>query len=413
MREASYQLARARYAELGVDTEAALAQLAQLPISLPCWQGDDVRGFEAPEAPIGGGILATGSYPGRARTPDELRHDLETACALIPGLKRINLHAIYLESPKPVPRDELAPEHFASWRDWAKARGVALDFNPTCFAHPLAAGGATLSHPDAAVRHFWIRHCQASRRVAEAFGREFGVSICNLWIPDGSKDAPVDRSSPRQRLLAALDAVLSEPLAHVRDALEPKLFGIGLESYTVGSHEFYLGYAITRQTLLCLDSGHFHPTEAVSDKISALLPYLPGLLLHLSRPVRWDSDHVVTLSDDTVAIMQELVRSGALARSYIGLDFFDASINRIAAWVIGARSAQRALLMALLEPYDKLQALELEGDYSRRLALLEELKTLPWGAVWEMFCERQGVPVGMAALDEIARYERTVLAGRT
>jgi L-rhamnose isomerase len=408
----SYTLAKARYAELGVDTDAALRSLAHIPISLHCWQGDDVTGFENPGGALTGGIMATGNYPGKARTVAELRQDLTKAFSLIPGTHRLNLHAIYLDSPKPVPRDEIAPEHFESWLEWAKANRHGLDFNPTCFSHPLSASGFTLSHADADIRNFWIRHCQASRRIAEAFGREFGESVCNIWIPDGSKDTPVERSAPRERLCAALDAVLCDKLPHVRDAVEAKLFGLGAESYTVGSHEFYLGYAITRQTLLCLDAGHFHPTETISDKLSAVLPYVPGVLLHVSRPVRWDSDHVVTFTDELQAIMQEVVRSGELSRVRIGLDFFDASINRIAAWVIGARNAQKALLMALLEPYETLKRFEQAGDFSSRLALLEELKTLPFGAVWDRFCEQQGVPVGFAFMDDIKSYESTVLAGR-
>jgi L-rhamnose isomerase len=408
----SYALAKARYAELAVDTDAVLAKLAAIPISLHCWQGDDVTGFDNPDGVLTGGIMATGNYPGKARTVAELRQDLDRAFSLIPGTHRLNLHAIYLDSPKPVPRDEILPEHFLSWLEWARTNNHALDFNPTCFSHPLSASGLTLAHGDTDIRNFWIRHCQASRHIAEAFGRELGTSVCNIWIPDGTKDTPVDRSAPRERLRQALDTVLGEKLEHVSDAVEAKLFGLGAESYTVGSHEFYLGYAITRQTLLCLDAGHFHPTETISDKISAVLPYVPGLLLHVSRAVRWDSDHVVTLTDDLQAIMQEIVRSGELSRIHIGLDFFDASINRIAAWVIGTRNAQKALLMALLEPLETLRQLEQSGDFSSRLALLEELKTLPYGAVWDRFCEQQGVPVGFGFIDEIKTYESTVLAGR-
>ncbi|MFZ1398215.1 MAG: L-rhamnose isomerase [Candidatus Promineifilaceae bacterium] len=413
--EQAYALAKERYAALGVDTDAALQKLATIPISLHCWQGDDVGGFEDPDRGLSGGIMATGNYPGKARTADELRRDLDLAYSLIPGTHRLNLHAIYLESDQKVPRNEIRPEHFAGWVDWAKTNNHGVDFNPTCFSHPLADDGFTLAHPDAGIRQFWIEHCLASREIGAYFGRELGsTAVTNLWIPDGYKDSPVDRLGPRQRLQDALDQVFAQPLdpAHNLDAVECKLFGIGSESYVVGSHEFYLGYASSRQKLLCLDAGHFHPTETIADKISAVLLYVPELLLHVSRGVRWDSDHVVTLTDELQAIMQELVRGNFLDRTHIGLDFFDASINRVAAWTIGTRNALRALLMALLEPIDQLRTLEAEGDFTARLALLEELKGLPFGAVWDQYCQQQNVPVGYAFMAEIRAYEEKVLANR-
>lgn len=414
---AAYELARERYAALGVDTEAALVRLSQVALSLHCWQGDDVGGFENPGGELTGGIAATGNYPGKARNADELRSDLDLAYRLIPGTHRLNLHAIYAETGSAkVERNQLGPEHFAAWLDWAKEHGRGLDFNPTCFSHPLADDGYTLAHPDPAVRQFWIEHCIASRRIGAHFGQALGTPcVTNIWVPDGAKDTPADRLGPRQRLRESLDQVLAEPLdpQHNRDAVEAKLFGIGAESYTVGSHEFYMGYAVSHPgLLLCLDAGHFHPTEVISDKISAVLLYVDELLLHVSRGVRWDSDHVVTFSDELQAIMQELVRGDFLGRTHIGLDFFDASINRVAAWAIGARNALRALLMALLEPVAELRALEEAGDLTGRLALMEELKGLPWAAVWDEHCRRQEVPVGMAFLDEIRSYEKQVLAHR-
>jgi L-rhamnose isomerase len=412
----AYDLARERYALLGVGTDAALARLAQIPISLHCWQGDDVTGFENPEGELGGGIAATGNYPGKARNAGELRHDLDEAYSLIPGTHRLNLHAIYAETGgQQVPRNELQPEHFSAWVGWAKANNHGVDFNPTCFSHPLADDGFTLASYDAGIRQFWIEHCIACRKIGEHFGRELGTPcVTNIWIPDGFKDTPVDRKTPRQLLKQSLDIILAETVnpAYNLDAVESKLFGIASESYVVGSHEFYLGYAIENDVLLCLDSGHFHPTEVISDKLSAVLLYVDELLLHVSRGVRWDSDHVVTLSDELQAIMQELVRGDFLARVHIGLDFFDASINRLAAWVIGARNVLRALLMALLEPIDQMRQLEVSGDYTLRLALLEELRGLPSGAVWDFYCLQQGVPIGVNYMDDIAAYERQVLSLR-
>ncbi len=414
--EAAYALAKNRYAALGVDTDQALARLANIAISLHCWQGDDVGGFEDAGGELGGGLAVTGNYPGKARNADELRQDLDATYRLLPGRHRLNLHAIYAETGgRRVERTELQPEHFARWVDWAKANGHGLDFNPTCFGHPMAASGFTLASYDPAVRRFWVEHCIASRRIGESFGRALGTPcVTNIWIPDGLKDTPVDRKTPRELLAQSLDAVFAEKIdpAFNLDAVEGKLFGIGSEAYVAGSHEFYLGYAITRQVLLTLDSGHFHPTETIADKISSVMAYIPELLLHVSRGVRWDSDHVVILNDDLQAIMQELVRGDFLGRTHIGLDYFDASINRVAAWAIGARNALRALLLALLEPIEHMRALEAAGDYTARLAMLEELKGMPFGAVWDYHCLQQGAPVGLAWLDEIKRYEAQVLAGR-
>jgi len=412
----AYRLAQERYAQLGVDTDRAVDRLAAIAISLHCWQGDDVAGFENPAGELGGGIAATGNYPGKARTADELRADLDLAYRLIPGRHRLNLHAIYAETDgKRVERNELRPEHFARWLDWARQNGHGLDFNPTCFSHPKAAGGFTLASYDPGIRRFWIEHCIACRKIGEFFGRELGTPcVTNIWIPDGFKDTPADRKTPRLLLQESLDAILAEPTdpACNLDAVEGKLFGLGSESYVVGSHEFYLGYAITRKILLCLDSGHFHPTEVISDKLSAVLTFVDQVLLHISRGVRWDSDHVVTLSDELQALMQEIVRGDYLDRVHIGLDYFDASINRVAAWVIGTRNAQRALLLALLEPTARLREMEIAGDYTGRLALLEELKGLPFGAVWDYFCLKQDVPIGFSFMDEIRAYEEQVLSGR-
>ena len=413
--EVTYQLAKERYAEMGVDSDMALKTLSTIPISLHCWQGDDVGGFEDPERGLSGGIMATGNYPGKARTAAELRQDLDQAYNLIPGDHRLNLHAIYLETGRKIERNAIEPQHFEGWVDWAKENNHGIDFNPTCFSHPLADDGFTLSHQDEGVRQFWIEHCIACRKIGEYFGRELGSpAVTNIWIPDGYKDTPVDRKAPRQRLKESLDKILAEPVEaqYNLDAVESKLFGIGSESYVVGSHEFYLGYAIANQTLLCLDAGHYHPTETISDKISSVLLYVPELLLHVSRGVRWDSDHVVTLTDELQAIMQEIVRGDQLDRVHIGLDFFDASINRVAAWTIGTRNALRALLMALLEPADQMRALELAGDHTGRLALLEELKGLPFGAVWDYHCLQQAVPVGMGYMAEIRAYKKEVLTLR-
>ncbi|KAA5538907.1 L-rhamnose isomerase [Roseiconus nitratireducens] len=411
----AFELARERYAALGVDVDAAVERLKTIPVSLHCWQGDDVVGFEGTDNELGSGLAVTGNYPGRARTVDELRRDLDVAYSLIPGNHRLNLHALYGEFSSPTDRNEIGIQNFQGWIDWCRDRHHSLDFNPSFFAHPLASDGSTLSHPDPAIRQFWIDHGIACRQIASEMGAAQGnACINNVWVPDGSKDSPADRKAPRERLAEALDEVfrVAFPEAQLLDSVECKLFGIGSESYVVGSHEFYLGYAITRHKLLCLDAGHFHPTEVISDKISSTLLYVPELLLHVSRGVRWDSDHVVTFNDELQAIMQEIVRGGFESRVHIGLDFFDASINRIAAWVIGTRNTLKALLMALLEPRETLQDLERDGDLTGRLVLMEELKSMPFGSVWDHYCESSGVPVGAAWLDAIREDERRVLARR-
>ncbi len=412
-----YLSAQERYAELEVDTEAVLEKLARIPISLHCWQGDDVGGFEKPDSTLsGGGIQATGNYPGKARTIAELRDDLDEALSMIPGKHRLNLHACYADlGGRKIDRNAYGVEHFESWIAWCKDREMGMDFNPSYFSHPLADDGQTLSHADEGVRNFWIEHGIACRNIAAEAGRQLGSpTITNFWIPDGSKDLLIDRKGPRERLEKSLDAIFKSPISPEfnRDAVECKLFGIGSESYVVGSHEFYMGYATTRQKILCLDAGHFHPTESLADKISSVLQFVPEILLHVSRGVRWDSDHVVLLDDATRAIAEEIVRGDFLERTHIGLDFFDASINRVAAWVIGTRSAIKALLLALLEPTPRLRALERDGDFTSRLALLEELKSLPFGAVWEEYCRRQNTPSGGAWIEQVKAYERNVLAQR-
>jgi len=412
----AFNLAKERYAELGVDVEKSLQALASTPISLQCWQGDDVAGSENPNAALTGGIQATGNYPGKARNLTELRADLDQALALIPGNHRVNLHACYADlGGKKVERNAYTFDQFASWVDWAKPKGLGLDFNPTYFSHALSADGFTLSHRDAGIRKFWIEHGIACRHIAAEMGKRLGKTvISNVWIPDGFKDTPVNRREYRERLEQSLDAVFAPAVdpALNRDAVESKLFGIGSESCVIGSHEFYLGYAVKNQKIVCLDAGHFHPTETLADKISSTLQFVPEVLLHVSRGVRWDSDHVVTLDDQTKALMEEIVRGDFLKRVHIGMDFFDASINRLAAWVIGARNTQKALLLALLEPTAKLRALEAEGDFSSRLAILEEAKALPFGAVWDEFCKRNNVPVGHNWLPVVKNYEKTVLANR-
>jgi L-rhamnose isomerase len=412
----TYAVARERYAQLGVDVDRALKTLSQIPLSLHCWQGDDVGGFESLGTALGGGLVATGNYPGKARTPEELRADLEKTYSLLPGRHRLNLHAFYGEfGGQKVDRDEIAPEHFKSWIAWAKENRLGLDFNPTCFSHPKASSGFTLSHRDKAIRQFWIEHCRRSREIGAAMGKALGKPcVTNVWIPDGMKDTPADRRAPRERLAEALDAVFQKPISPKQnlDSVEPKLFGIGSESYVVGSHEFYLGYAVSRKKLLTLDAGHFHPTESIADKIPSVLQFLPEILLHVSRGVRWDSDHVVTLNDDLLAIAREIVANGYERQVHIGLDYFDASINRVAAWTIGARNMLRALLIALLEPTDTLRAAEAAGDFTTRLALQEEIKTLPIGAIWDFYCEINGVPVGERWLAEVKNYEKHVLGKR-
>ena len=418
--ERAFALATEQYAELGVDVRAALAALSRIAISLHCWQGDDVAGFEQTGrelgSELGGGLAVTGNYLGKARTADELRADLDQALSLIPGMHRLNLHASYAETGgRRVERDALEPDHFRGWIDWAKSKRMGLDFNPTFFSHPLAAEGFTLAHRDPNIRQFWIDHGIVCRRIGAAMGMALGTPcVTNVWIPDGFKDTPVDRKGPRERLAQSLDAVFAEPLdpRHNLDAIESKLFGLGSESYVVGSHEFYIGYAITRRKLLCLDTGHFHPTEVVSDKLSAVLQWLDEILLHVSRGVRWDSDHVVTLTDELQALAHEIVRGDYLGRVHIGLDFFDASINRVAAWVIGTRSLLKALLSALLEPTAALREREAAGDFTSRLAWLEENKSLPTGPVWDYYCHTQNVPLGRAWLDAVREYERNVMGKR-
>jgi len=413
----AYAAARDRYAALGVDADAACERLRHVPISLHCWQGDDVGGFEKFGTSLGGGLAATGNYPGKARTPDELRADAERAFSLIPGKHRFNLHAFYGDfGGKLVDRDAVGPEHFTAWTDWARSLGIGLDFNPTFFSHPKADDGFTLAHRDRAVRQFWIAHGIACRKIGAAIGRALGnACVTNLWIPDGMKDTPADRVGPRERLTESLDAIFHDPIdpAHNLDAVEGKLFGIGCESYTVGSHEYYFGYALSRKKLFTLDTGHYHPTETITDKISSVFMFLPEILLHVSRGVRWDSDHVVVLNDDLEAIGQELVRGNYLARTHIGLDYFDASINRVAAWVIGTRNMLKSLLKALLEPTARLRDFEATGDYTSRLALQEEIKTMPFGAVWDAYCESTDVPRGQAWVDQVKKYEQDVLSKRS
>ncbi len=409
MTKQNYDTARAIFADWGVDTEAAMERLAGIPISMHCWQGDDVAGFEAKTGASGGGIQATGNHPGRARTPDELRADLEFSYAQIPGSHRLNLHAMYLDTDATPDRDEIEYAHFAPWVEWAREQGLGLDFNPTFFAHAKADDNLTLSHPDAGIREFWIEHGKRSRDIAARMGAELGSAcVNNIWVPDGYKDIPVDRMAARTRLEASLDAMLASPQEHFLDAVESKLFGIGVEACTVGSHEFYLGYAIRNKTLLCLDMGHFHPTENVADKLSSVALFLDEILLHVSRPMRWDSDHVILLNDDIVAMAQELVFADLLDRTRIGLDFFDATISRTAAWVIGTRNMQKALLRALLMPKAQLQTAEASLDYTQRLMVTEEIKDLPAGAVWQEFCDRNSVPEGKALLETLKGYDQRV-----
>ncbi|API92946.1 L-rhamnose isomerase [Virgibacillus pantothenticus] len=412
----NYQLAKAQYEKLGVDVEEALNHLKQVPISIHCWQGDDISGFEVNQQELSGGIDVTGNYPGKARTPEELRNDLEKALSLIPGKHRVNLHAIYAETNgEVVERDKLEPKHFKKWVEWAKSHDLGLDFNPTLFSHPMAADGLTLSHPNKEIREFWIRHVIACRKIGEYFGRELGTpALTNIWIPDGYKDIPSDRLTPRRRLKESLDKIFSVQIneKYNVDAVESKLFGIGSEAYVVGSHEFYLGYALKNNKLCLLDTGHFHPTEVVSNKISAMLLFSDELALHVSRPVRWDSDHVIILDDELREIGLEIIRNEALNKVRIGLDFFDASINRVAAWTIGTRNMIKSLLYALLTPNDYLRDLQEKGNFTERLALMEELKTYPFGAIWDYYCEGMKVPTGMAWLDEVNKYEAAVLTKR-
>jgi L-rhamnose isomerase len=412
----AYDIARERYARFGVDADKALEILSKVSISLHCWQGDDVGGFERPGAELsGGGLAVTGNYPGKARTVDELRSDLDKAFSLIPGKHRVNLHAIYGEfHGKVVDRNHIAPEHYVNWVNWAKANGLGLDFNATLFSHPKVESGCTLSSQHEDIRKFWVEHCRRCREITAFFGRELGKpSVHNLWIPDGSKDSPADRLSPRARLKDSLDEIYSTKYADhiVKDSVESKLFGIGSESYVVGSHEFYMGYAISNGLMLCLDLGHFHPTESIADKISSVLLYSDELLLHVSRGVRWDSDHVVITNDELACVMQEVVRCG-LDRVNIALDYFDATLNRVGAWVTGTRAAQRALLAALLEPTSQLRAYENSGKLFQRLALMDEMTAMPMGDVWNYHCAKSGVPLGADWVTEIEDYEATVQSER-
>jgi L-rhamnose isomerase len=414
----SYAEAKARYAAIGVDTEAAIARLKTVPISLHCWQGDDVRGFDTdPTKPLTGGIQTTGNYPGRARTPEELMADMDKVLSLCPGTKKINLHASYAifdgENPW-VDRDKLEPKHFKKWVDFCKARGLGADFNPTFFSHPKC-DPLTLASPNEETRKFWVEHGKACIRISQYLAEELGQPCTmNIWTGDGFKDVPADRKGPRDRYKASIDEILSEPYDFklVKPCIESKVFGIGLESYTVGSNDFYIGYGASRGKIVTLDTGHFHPTEIVADKISSLLLFIPEVMLHVSRPVRWDSDHVTIMNDDTLELCKEIVRCDALDRVHIGLDYFDASINRIGAYVIGSRATQKCLMQALLEPLAQLRRYEAAGQGFERLALLEESKSLPWNAVWDMFCLRNDVPVGEEFIAGIQQYEREVTSKR-
>ncbi len=411
----AYEIAKEAYAKLGIDTDKVIKEVAEIPVSIHCWQGDDVRGFENPDGDLTGGIQTTGNYPGRARSIDELKADIEKIFTLIPGTKRLNLHAIYLDNlGGKVERNAIEPKHFETWIDFAKKNKIALDFNPTCFSHPNMKDGLTLSSPDDSVREYWVEHCIASRKIAEYFGKELGtMCYTNFWVPDGYKDIPVDRYAARARLKDSYDKIfVGEDTRYNLSGVESKVFGIGAESCTIGSHEFYMAYAMANNKMLTLDAGHYHPTEVISDKISSAMLYMNDVLLHVSRPVRWDSDHVVIFDDELKAIAQEIVRGGFEKRVHIGLDFFDASINRIAAWTIGTRNMQKALLFAKLEPTDMLRKAEWEGDFTTRLAMLEELKSYPFAAVWDYYCETQGVPVKEAWLAEVKNYEKTVLSAR-
>lgn len=411
-----YEEAKAKYASIGVDTEEVLRKLAEVKISMHCWQGDDVKGFLTPDGELTGGIMATGNYPGAAHTPDQLRQDLEKAFSLIPGNHKLNLHAMYLDTDEPVDLNEIEPKHFEKWVAWAKEQGIGLDFNPTFFSHPMMKDGLTLAHPDKEVRDYWIEHGKRARKIAEYMGKEIGQTcIDNFWMPDGMKDNPIDRLSPRQRLMESLDEIFSEELneEYTQDAVESKLFGLGAEAYTVGSHEFYMGYGLTRNKLICLDAGHFHPTEVISNKLSSLALFSKGIMLHVSRPVRWDSDHVVIMDDELQEIGKELVRNHLLEKTAIGLDFFDATINRIAAWAIGTRNTQKALLKAMLEPIEELKEAELNFDFTKRLAFTEELKDFPYADVWNYFCEINNVPVGMDWYQEVLQYEKDVQSKRS
>ncbi len=415
--EKSYSIAKDNYQDIGVDVQIALEKLETFNLSIHCWQGDDVSGFESPNAELsGGGIQVTGDYPGRARTVSELRQDFEEILSLIPGIHRINLHAIYGEfGGKKVDRNQISINHFQGWIDWAKKKGVKLDFNPTLFSHPKANEGFTLSHKSQNIREFWIEHVKRCREISAEIGKQLNdTCIHNIWIPDGMKDIPIDRRGFRLRLKDSLDEILAikYPKSFMRDSLEGKLFGIGSESFVVGSHDFYLSYAISNRTLLTLDTGHYHPTESVADKISAILPFIEGIVFHLSRGVRWDSDHVAILNDDLISLAQEIVKCSEREKTYLCTDWFDASINRISAYVIGLRAILKALLLALLQPWEQLKEYEGIGDYTHRLALLEDIKALPFGAIWNYYCNKHDVPLDFDWMKRIEDYEKEVLFKR-
>ena len=405
----NYEIAKEHFATWDIDTEQALQRLSDISISVHCWQGDDVVGFENQTGLSGGGIQATGNHPGRARNPEELRNDLEFSFSKIPGNHRLNLHAMYMDTNETPDRDEIEYKHFETWVDWAKQININLDFNPTFFAHNKADDNLTLAHPNASIRDFWIEHGKRTREIASKIGAKMGSAcINNIWVPDGYKDIPIDRMAARSRLEKSLDAILEKPRQHLKDAVESKLFGIGVEACTVGSHEFYMGYAIRNKTLLCIDMGHFHPTESTADKLSALALSLDEILLHVSRPMRWDSDHVILMNDEVLSMAHELVSADLLDKTNIGLDFFDATISRTAAWVIGTRNMQKALLQALLKPWKLLRDAENKLDFTKRLTITEELKDLPHGVVWEEFCTRHNMPVGQSLIKDLEGYQNSV-----
>ena len=405
----NYESAKEHFATWDIDTEQALQILSGISISVHCWQGDDVVGFENQTGLSGGGIQATGNHPGRARNPEELRNDLEFSFSKIPGNHRLNLHAMYMDTNETPDRDEIEYKHFETWVDWAKQININLDFNPTFFAHNKADDNLTLAHPNASIRDFWIEHGKRTREIASKIGAKMGSAcINNIWVPDGYKDIPIDRMAARSRLEKSLDAILDKPMQHLKDAVESKLFGIGVEACTVGSHEFYMGYAIRNKTLLCIDMGHFHPTESTADKLSALALSLDEILLHVSRPMRWDSDHVILMNDEVLSMAHELVSADLLNKTNIGLDFFDATISRTAAWVIGTRNMQKALLQSLLKPWKLLRDAENKLDFTKRLTITEELKDLPHGVVWEEFCTRHNMPVGQSLIKDLEGYQNSV-----
>ena len=412
----SYETAKEIYAGLGVDTDKALEAMKKFVLSIHCWQGDDGIGFENTGIGVDGGLAVTGNHPGKARNATELRADMTKAFEFIPGIKKANIHAMYLEADKKVDRDEIEPKHYDNWINWAKEQKIGLDFNPTCYSHPKAKDGFTLSHSDEGIRQFWVEHVKRCRKISEYMGKQTGVrSINNIWIPDGYKDMTFDKTAPRERLMRSLDESIQEQLdpSATGDAVESKLFGIGSESYVVGSHEFYLCYVMrNKNLLLTMDAGHYHPAETISGKISTIMMFIVEMLLHVSRPVRWDSDHVVALDDELLAICQEIVRGNYDYRMNVALDYFDASINRIAAWVIGSRNAQKAMLRAYLEPYEMLKKAELDGDLTTRLAIGEELKFYPFQAVWDYYCEMSNVPVRDKWLADVKKYENDVLSNR-